>query len=617
MKGTIIINNFYKKNGIIVDNDGDNFFISNIENSFTGDLIEYEIINELPDFNSEQLSYFKKKYNFLKYSGFAKVNKIFEENNKIFGILNFESKIQYGKDEKDKWLIPFRSMNNFYPDAIITSKNRYKTNQYAWVNINRNKIKDNKYYGNCLDIIGEINNKNNDFESCLYQFGIKPKIIRAKQSNIDFKQLNNLDKNRFDLTDKKVFSIDSETTKDIDDAIHCELNGNILEIGIHIAEPSYFIERDENIFNNALHNISSFYFPHKRVDMIGKNFSENYCSLNEDEYRFSYSTIIKIDIENEKIQSEKFSKSLIINNKKLSYNNVNSFLKKNKSKFIDNIDIEESLILLKEHIKLTSKIILNREYNDEYFDSNKIIEELMIINNSLIAKYLYHNKPNSLLRIHHNKNEIQQENNKIKDKKVLDITKFMKMEKGYYKKSSDISDNELSHDGLNLKYYTHFTSPIRRFTDTWNQLQIKNNNKYNLTNLDIFNINYKTFLHKLSYKDLELAEIYHNYDKNNNEYYGTIIEINYNQVLTYIEDLNKIVRIKLVDNKLSDIINIDYSNNNIILNKNDCNSEIEQYQLSLYQKIKLKVNISSGKIKWKDKLFFQIIKPSLSDWLLI
>ena len=97
-------------------------------------------------------------------------------------------------------------------------------------------------------------------------------------------------------------------------------------MGIHIAEPSYFVERNENLWNNAKSNISSFYFPHKRADMIDKKISENYCSLNENEYKFAYSTIIKIDKNCNNILSINYTKSLIRNIKKLSYNNVNLFL---------------------------------------------------------------------------------------------------------------------------------------------------------------------------------------------------------------------------------------------------------------------------------------------------
>ena len=191
------------------------------------------------------------------------------------------------------------------------------------------------------------------------------------------------------------------------------------------------------------------------------------------------------------------------------------------------------------------------------------------------------------------------------------------MEKGYYKKSSEIKDDELIHFGLNLKYYTHFTSPIRRIVDLWNQLIIKNSNKFNINNFDIFYINYINFIYKNAYKDLELAQIYINYDSNKNKYNGIIIEINYNQIIVFIEELNKLIRIKLVDKKLIDIINIHYDDENIELYKNELNNNIKKYKLNIYQNIDVKVNINSNKIKWKDKLFFQIINPSLSDWLLI
>lgn len=626
MNGVLIVNNFYKNDKIIVDNNGDNFFISTInKNSFNFDKVQYEIINQnnisdieiINNISDIEINYLKKKYNFLNFKGFAKITKIIEENNKVFGILNFKSKIQFGKNNKNKWLIEFKSMNNIYPNCIVSCNNRYSENKYCWININRKKYDEKNYFGNCLEILGNTNDINLSYESCLYQFNSKHKKIKNLEiKNIDFKQLKKLDDNRLDFTCKNIFSIDSENTKDIDDAIHFIIDDDIIELGIHIAEPSYFVERNSNLWNNAKNNISSFYFPHKRSDMIDKSIAENYCSLNENEYRFAYSTVIKINKSSNKILSINYTKSLIKNIKKLSYKNVNLFLKTNKSKFIKHDEIEKDLINLKNNIKYLSDILLNSNKNIDSYNSNKIIEELMIINNNLIAKYLYENNKDSVLKIHRN-NINEKIINKSDNEKVNDILKFIKMEKGYYKKSSKIKNNELMHFGLNLKYYTHFTSPIRRIVDLWNQLIIKNSNQFTLTNFDIFYINYMNFIHKNAYKDIELAEIFINYNSNKNEYNGIIIEINYNQIVVFIEELNKLIRIKLVDNKLIDIINIKFDNKSIELNKNELNNDIEKYKLNIFQNIQVKVNINSNKIKWKDKLFFQIINPSLSEWLLI
>lgn len=625
MEGYIYIHNFHSKTGIIIDKNGvDYYIINSINDSLSGDIVKYEKTENTIE--EKIISSIKKKFNFIDFKGFARIIETIEENNKIFGIINYKSKIQYGKKD-NKWLYPLQSLNYQFPDTIIGTTKRYDKNQYAWAKIISRNC--GKYDAVCEEIVGEVGTKNKDYEACLQQFGFKHKKIKVREKNIDFEQIFKLERNRIDLSKKSIFSIDSESTLDIDDAIHCEkIDENYIEIGIHIADPSYFLEREKELFDISLHNSSSFYFPHKRVDMLNKIFAEKYCSLNEGEYRFAMSTILKINKKTFKIVDIKSESSLIKNNAKLAYIQVDKFLRSENYKKlkIENDGIKEGLLILKNSIDAIMANNFPSYSNKSNYDNNeklsrKLIECLMIINNSILGKKIYENYPNGLLRIH-NINENKKKYSKKEEKflneneNINDILRILEMEKGYYKKVYYLQKDDVKHDGLGLKYYTHFTSPIRRFPDLWNQILIKNNVDYQIHGLDVFNLNYKNYLFKLASRDNELVEIYHKYISNKYEksiYEGVVVDILNNKVKIYVNDLKKLIDIKLINKNISDIIDIIDSKNSISLIKK---SDKIEYKLSKFDKIKVKMCVHTSKMRWKDKLFFEIVEPSFSEWIL-
>ena len=141
---------------------------------------------------------------------------------------------------------------------LVKTSKRYNYNCYATVKIEE-KENNNKYlYTLCENIYGKVGDKNIDYESCLFQFGLIPKKYKNTQK-FDINQLTNFDNDRELYLNNNIFSIDSKETKDIDDAISIEEDKNIITLYIHIADASYFAMRDKNIFKNASENISSFY----------------------------------------------------------------------------------------------------------------------------------------------------------------------------------------------------------------------------------------------------------------------------------------------------------------------------------------------------------------------
>ena len=455
--------------------------------------------------------------------------------------------------------------------------------------------------------------------------GIIPKKYKKIQ-NFDINQLTNLDNDRETYLDHNIFSIDSKETKDIDDAVSIKQNNDLITLYIHIADASYFAMRDKNIFKNASENISSFYFPHKKVNMIPEILSENYCSLNEGEKRFAFTTIIDLD-KNYKVISSRINKSIIKNNHKLTYIDVDKILL-NKKTCSDKLKKDINL-LNKVTEKIGSSFNLSPSEDNSYDKNEKIsrrmIEIIMGVNNIIVASLLSKRVPKSVLRIQNNEyipnNEISK---KINNEEVKKVLKYLKYSKSYYAIRKNLKDEDINHESLGVKYYTHFTSPIRRFVDLWNHIclkriiknkkleEIEENFNYQINN-QINIINLKHYYYKQAYKQIELVNIFHNenINKENNE--GVVIEIEKNSITVYLTKIKSIIHLKLINKELSNILDGEIKNDRLHIKNINNGSE---FIIDKYQTVNVKIFKNSSRIKWKDKIIFQLTSPNYSEWLL-
>ena len=260
----------------------------------TDDLVHLdniEIIDDIIDniIDEDKLKIIQKKYNFLSFGGNKKVQKISNKKN-IFGIIDFSHKIQYGKDN-NKFLTIFRTLTN--NTFIIKTKNRLSNNVYASAEIT-DEIHQGLRVVNCTNIFGVICDESLDVLSPFYAYDVIPKKWRKQlmQNITTFEGV-------VDLTDKYVFSIDGDTTVDIDDALHYEFDEtkNLHVIGIHIADVANLFlgidSRDNKEFIlNLLNNASSIY-PNGKIDMISKEVGEDLCSLKEGHTRNVISLLLE------------------------------------------------------------------------------------------------------------------------------------------------------------------------------------------------------------------------------------------------------------------------------------------------------------------------------------
>jgi exoribonuclease R len=200
------------------------------------------------------------------------------------------------------------------------------------------------------------------------------------------------------------------------------------------------------------------------------------------------------------------------------------------------------------------------------------------------------------------------------------------MKKGYKYFEERLEESDIMHLGIGLKYYTHFTSPIRRYVDLWNHYLIKSiiENK-NITPaieelgmLD-FHINQKNDIYKLAYKDLDIINLYHDMENSKNSQVtdsSFIIGIQEPaSLVVYLTTLNRIVNIKLINRKLEDLFATNICEGekrlDVVRRHND-----EKMAFELGQKINVKITKNSSQIRFSKRLFFEIIEPSYSSWLL-
>jgi exoribonuclease-2 len=255
-----------------------------------------------------------------------------------------------------------------------------------------------------------------------------------------------------DLRSLEIITIDDSDTEDIDDAISLERNGNNLELGIHISNVSYYIDKGSSIDQDASKKGDTVYIPDTRIDifpkeLINKNFSlfEFLQSVINVSRNYSYeeaqTTLLK-----EKKGKELVNIALSLRQKRI-----------NKGAFL--LQLPELKFSLDDKGRVAKKI--NRMNSIPHM----IIAELMILTNNLTAKYLNeHNLP-SIFRVQ--KDEVPQE---ARDYDINDPLFSIRVVK--HLRPSVISTNPGKHKSLGLDGYVQSTSPIRRYSDVVVQRQI-------------------------------------------------------------------------------------------------------------------------------------------------
>ncbi len=377
------------------------------------------------------------------------------------------------------------------------------------------QLNENTYQAEVVKILGHKNDPGVDILSIVYKYNINdtfPEEVIEELKQIPSEVKEEELKGRKDFRNEVIFTIDGDDTKDIDDAISIQklANGNY-QLGVHIADVSYYIKENTALDINAMDRGTSVYLVDRVIPMIPHQLSNGICSLNEKEDRLTISCVMEIDLTGNVVDYD-ICESVIRSRKKMTYQNVNSILEKNiipegYEEFVTDLKMMQELaeILRKKKIQRgyldfdvdEAKIIVDEKCHPteikirERGIGENLIEDFMIAANECVATHIFYMELPFIYRIHeipkeekirdflsyigtlgyNYKGNLKDTNPKtiqgliefLKDKKefkILSSLLLRSMQKAVYKKEN------LGHFGLASKCYTHFTSPIRRYPDT-------------------------------------------------------------------------------------------------------------------------------------------------------
>jgi len=331
------------------------------------------------------------------------------------------------------------------------------------------------------------------------------------------KKFNRESYKRINLKELDFVTIDGEDAKDFDDAVYCEKSENNWKLFVAIADVAHYVEENSNIDKEAKKRGTSVYFPNYVIPMLPEILSNNLCSLrpNEDKYTIVSEILIGNDGQ---IKSYKFYNALIQSSARLTYSQVDEFLKnseaikgKNVVKNIQNL-FELYKVLKQSREKRNAVNFDTQEFsfligennevegikNNVRLESQKLIEECMIAANVASSLFIKNNKFHSLYRVHDEPTMEKIEDassslhnlgyslNKTKIPNTEEINKIIESSKKNLDDHlvtsvllramarAEYTPKNIGHFGLSLKSYNHFTSPIRRYPDLIVHRVIKN-----------------------------------------------------------------------------------------------------------------------------------------------
>ena len=383
--------------------------------------------------------------------------------------------------------------------------------------------------GEVIDILGEQGDNDVEMNAILAQYGLPykyPKNVEEAANKIPAEITEADIAEREDFRDVYTCTIDPKDAKDFDDALSIRrLDNGLWEVGVHIADVSHYVKEGSVIDKEAMKRATSIYLVDRTIPMLPERLCNFICSLRPNEEKLAYSVIFELD-EEANIKRWHLAHTVIKSDHRFAYEEVQAVLEGKDSAPLTpegGCCSEEEKVLLKQLDKLAKKLREARFKNgavkfdreelhfdiDEkgkpircYFkvskDANKLIEEFMLLANRTVAEsigkvkkkglkaktlpYRIHDQPDpqklETLRgfvvkfgykmktggtkgaISKSLNTLMDECQGKKEQKLIETVALRAMMKAKY------SVHNIGHYGLAFDYYTHFTSPIRRYPDT-------------------------------------------------------------------------------------------------------------------------------------------------------
>lgn len=450
------------------------------------------------------------------------INEVIErKTTKLVGTLEKNNKDDFG------FVIPDDKKVNF--DIFIKEKNigDAKNGQKVYVKITKYPTGNKNPEGKITEVLGYPGEKGLDVLSIAYSHGIRmefsKKVLKDAKYLEDEVSEDELE-GRLDLRDKYIFTIDGADAKDLDDAISIEKldNGNYY-LGVHIADVTHYVKENSPIDNEARKRGTSVYLIDRVIPMLPKELSNGICSLHPDVDRLTLSVFMEVD-KNGGVKSSNIVESVINSKARLIYDDVSNYLengddylvkrygeelttqldnarelmeilnRKRESKGAIDFDFAEGKIYLDKDAK-----VIDIKKEDRRV-ANRLIEEFMILANETVSETYFWMDVPFLYRIHEYPDEeklneftnfarglgysIKLTQNEIHPRELQNLIRDVKGKKEEAVvsrmmlrslKKARYSNVQDFHFGLASEYYSHFTSPIRRYPDLQIHRIIKEN----------------------------------------------------------------------------------------------------------------------------------------------
>ena len=399
--------------------------------------------------------------------------------------------------------------------VAIEDVGKAKNNQKVLVKITSWQKKDKNPIGKVIDVLGEVGENNAEMHAILAEFGLPyryPKEVEDVANRISPVIDSTEIAKRIDMRDVTTFTIDPRDAKDFDDALSIQkISDNEFEIGVHIADVTHYVREGDVIDQEAERRATSVYLVDRTIPMLPERLCNELCSLRPNEDKLCFSVIFKMNAEAEVI-GYKIARTVIHSNRRFTYEEaqdrietsqgdyseeilqLNALAKKMRARRFASGAIAFERVEVRFNIDESGKPL--SVYFKEAKDSNNLIEEFMLLANCTVAEFVGKSKKGTspktfVYRVHDQPNpdklsnfstfikrfgyrlkttgkssDISSAINTLldqvqgkKEQNLIETLAIRSMAKAIY-----TTDN-LGHYGLAFDYYTHFTSPIRRYPD--------------------------------------------------------------------------------------------------------------------------------------------------------
>ncbi|MDR2472381.1 MAG: ribonuclease R [Tannerella sp.] len=369
--------------------------------------------------------------------------------------------------------------------------------------------------GEIVDVLGVTGDNNAEMHAILADFGLPykyPLAVEQAAEHISDSIPASEYLEREDFRDIVTFTIDPRDAKDFDDALSVRhLAENIWEIGVHIADVTYYVKPKDMIDDEAFNRATSVYLVDRTIPMLPERLSNGLCSLRQDEEKLCFSVIFNIN-DNAEILSSRILRTVIRSNRRFTYEEAQAIIETGAGDFCDEVlTLNRLALILRDRRFKAGAVDFDRfevkfdidekghpvnVYFKESKESNHLVEEFMLLANRAVAEaigktphgktkktfvYRIHEQPSadkmlnfsqfiskfgykmkttgSKSSITKNINKILEQSKGKPEQNLIETLAIRSMQKAKY------STHNIGHYGLAFPYYTHFTSPIRRYPD--------------------------------------------------------------------------------------------------------------------------------------------------------